>query len=512
MTSKHRSSQSTPTLSELCRRVPEALIPLVPSTAPDLPLTAVHISELLDPTPYLDGGELLLTTGLTLPRRPDACRRYVDRLVTAGLSGMALGLGPVHHHPPTALERACASAGLPLLVVPDAVPFLAVTRGFWEAVGEEHERLLYAALDADRRIVAAATSTDPVPAVVRALAEAVQGWAVLVDVRGEPRQAWPPERVSDASRLAPEIERLRTAGARSAATFPLDDLDVVVHPVLADSDVVGYLAIVSSPPRRRTARRAVLVALALLGSEAVRRRHTESVDAVRRAAVAHLIDARQQRAGRLLAGALGVEFPSTKVRVVVALGGDGRGAGEVLAALVGALERHRPEYAGRWLGASDAESCWLLLPGGLPVPDASSLVAEMVAVSPESAAPARVVVGPIGDLADAPTVRVHLADRLAQASGRAAPGGPLDAVTDPPGWARALVEPLARHPRGDVVGAVAAYLRHRGHWEAASRDLGLHRNTLRARIARAESLLGGCLDDPDLASRVWLALRATGLA
>lgn len=192
MTIQEQHSTATPTLRELCGRVPDALVPLVPRPAPDLPLTAVHISELIDPTPYLDGGELLLTTGLTLPRRPDACRRYVDRLVAAGLSGMALGLGPVHQHPPTALERACAAAGLPLLVVPDAVPFLAVTRGFWEAVGEEHERLLYAALDADRRIVAAATSTDPVPAVVRALAEAVHGWAVLLDVRGSPLQSWPP--------------------------------------------------------------------------------------------------------------------------------------------------------------------------------------------------------------------------------------------------------------------------------------------------------------------------------
>lgn len=74
------------------------------------------------------------------------------------------------------------------------------------------------------------------------------------------------------------------------------------------------------------------------------------------------------------------------------------------------------------------------------------------------------------------------------------------------------MEPLARHSRGDIVGAVAAYLRHRGHWEAASRDLDVHRNTLRARIARAEALLGASLEDPDLASRLWLALRATGLA
>ncbi|MDQ6822701.1 MAG: PucR family transcriptional regulator ligand-binding domain-containing protein, partial [Actinomycetota bacterium] len=32
----------------------------------DLPVRWVHISELADPTPWLSGGELLLTTGLQL--------------------------------------------------------------------------------------------------------------------------------------------------------------------------------------------------------------------------------------------------------------------------------------------------------------------------------------------------------------------------------------------------------------------------------------------------------------
>lgn len=411
----------------------------------------------------------MLTTGLTLPRRDDGCRRYVDRLVDAGLAGIALGLGPVHHRAPAALERACRSAGLPLLVVPDEVPFLAVTRGFWEAVGEEHKRLLYAALDADRRIVAAATSTDPVPAVVRALAEAVHGWAVLVDVHGAALQSWPPERAADAARLAPEIDRLRTAGARSAATFPLDDLDVVVHPVLADDAVVGYLAIVSSPPRRPTARRAVLVALALLGSEAVRRRQAQSVDAVRRAAVAHLVDAGPACGPDACSPARSASSSPTKVRVVVALGADGRGD-----------PRSSPPSSTRWRQAAARARQPLgrghraggrvdgVVPGALPPPDGPSLAADMVGLGAESSRRSRVWFGPVGDIADVPTVRAHLAARLADASSPSTPGWLPAAAVDPPGWARALLEPLSRRRRrADLVGAVAAYLRHRGHWEAA---------------------------------------------
>ena len=49
----------------------------------------VHISELDDPTPWLSGGELLLTTGLQLG--DDAQQRaYVGRLSEHGLSGLGL--------------------------------------------------------------------------------------------------------------------------------------------------------------------------------------------------------------------------------------------------------------------------------------------------------------------------------------------------------------------------------------------------------------------------------------
>lgn len=59
---------------------------------------------------------------------------------------------------------------------------------------------------------------------------------------------------------------------------------------------------------------------------------------------------------------------------------------------------------------------------------------------------------------------------------------------------------------------VTAYLRHHGHWERAAGELGVHRNTLRHRIDTATRVLGKDLDDPDVASRLWLALRERGLA
>jgi len=72
--------------------------------------------------------------------------------------------------------------------------------------------------------------------------------------------------------------------------------------------------------------------------------------------------------------------------------------------------------------------------------------------------------------------------------------------------------PILDYTRADLVRSVVAYLRHRGHWEDAARDLGIHRNTLRHRIGTARRVLDADLDDPDVASRLWLALRAAGLA
>ena len=490
------------TLAGLCRQLPAALVPFGTEVVPETPISAVHINELRDPRPYLEGRELLLTTGLTLPRRGQAVREYVERLVAADAAGLALGLGPVYASIPPALARACKECGLPLFTVPDAVPFLVVTRGFWEALGQERERPLHEALDAHRRLVAAVASPNPVQAVLRVLAEAARGWAVLTDAAGTAQAVWPPERAADAGLLSAEVTRLRAAGARSSATFPLAGQDAVLHPVLTADAVVGYLATVSSEPFRSITRNVVLTALALLGLDAVHRRQREEVDGVRRAAVAHLLDVRQPAPARQVAEALGVEFPPSRVRVVVAVGRPGP---RVLAALTAAL----PAHARRWIGAAGQDGAWLVLHPALAAPDLDVLDETLVAACPD----ARVAVGPVVDLGDIHAARTRLDAQLRdRVAGTALSWAGAGAPGPEPGWAIDLLEPISGYPRADLIGAVREYLRHRGHWESAARALDIHRNTVRHRIARAEALLGLDLTDPDAAARVWLALRACGRA
>jgi purine catabolism regulator len=71
-------------------------------------------------------------------------------------------------------------------------------------------------------------------------------------------------------------------------------------------------------------------------------------------------------------------------------------------------------------------------------------------------------------------------------------------------------ERLAGYTRAPLVETTRSYLRHRGSWEAAARELGVHRNTIRNRIRIVEKELGIDLDDPDLSAELWIALRSRG--
>ena len=112
----------------------------------DRPVRWVHISELDDPTPWLSGGELLLTTGMNLADAGSQ-RAFVERLAGHDLAGLGLGVGFAHAEAPEALREAASELGFPLFEIPYDVPFIALTEKAFS--DEECEWLLRDFLSAD---------------------------------------------------------------------------------------------------------------------------------------------------------------------------------------------------------------------------------------------------------------------------------------------------------------------------------------------------------------------------
>jgi purine catabolism regulator len=101
----------------------------------------VHSTELADPTPWLKGGELLLTTGLQLSG-PKLQREFVERLADHEIAGLGFGTGFAHRRIPAALLAAAQKRSFPLFEVPYELPFIAITeRAFAQLLDERYELL-----------------------------------------------------------------------------------------------------------------------------------------------------------------------------------------------------------------------------------------------------------------------------------------------------------------------------------------------------------------------------------
>jgi len=101
----------------------------------------VHSTELLDPTPWLSGGELLLTTGIQLTG-PKSQRELIARLAEHEIAGLGFGTGFTHRKLPAALATEARKREFPLFEVPYELPFIAITeRVFAQLVDERYEML-----------------------------------------------------------------------------------------------------------------------------------------------------------------------------------------------------------------------------------------------------------------------------------------------------------------------------------------------------------------------------------
>jgi purine catabolism regulator len=468
------------TLARLVEAAKRDLAPYWPIPLPRIELTGVHVSELEDPTMFLYGGELLLTVGLQLTgldgdARQEATKNYVQRLVEGGVAALGLGLGSGHAMVPNELRAACMEAGLPLLTIPRESPFLAVSRAYWELVRQGGEAELTALLGLQVALTRAAAQDDAEPEIVRELSRALGTWvAYLPEGDGAPSSAangaeLPPGLLAELTR---ESAILRNARRGATGNIQLASGVASLYPVSDGPAASGYLALGRNGQLAAAERHLFLTASTLLAARAAGQR---SAAAERRRAegmLAALVLEGHDDAARLLAKQMNSDPLPETAFVAVLPDSEQLATQHALSGLV--LERSGVVFV-----LQSASSPSPTLPKrvrgawGGPMPirrlhEIGSQVAEVAASAPA------------GQL-----IRV---------------GHGLDLPADE--W----VDELASHT-GPLLETVRSYLAHRGHWEAAGRELGVHRNSVRYRIAQAKELLQVDLDDPDVAAQLWLALR-----
>src|SRR3954466_3351655 len=232
--------------------------------AAEAPARWVHISELGDPTPWLSGGELLLTTGMGLGDAASQ-RAYVDRLAEHGLAGLGFGLGFDHDAVPEPLLEAARARGFPFFCVPYELPFIAVTeRAFTQLVNEQYAvlRRAIAGLERLQRIVLSERGLD---VIAGTLSRLIGGAALVFDGRGEPlarrtfRRELEPAALTALTGELHERGRHRARRARARARTGAGRAFAPHHPDVAGRALA--LPVADAPEARRPLPQAWLVAV-----------------------------------------------------------------------------------------------------------------------------------------------------------------------------------------------------------------------------------------------------------
>ncbi|MFC8875140.1 PucR family transcriptional regulator [Streptomyces ardesiacus] len=518
----------------------------------DVPVRWAHVSELADPVPYMEGGELLLITALKLDAEdPEAMRRYVKRLVGAGVVGLGFAVGVNYDDIPGALVEAAREEGLPLLEVPRRTPFLAISKAVSAAIAADQYRAVTAGFAAQRELTRRTLADGP-EGLLAALAAQVDGWAALYDASGAVVASAPEWAGRRAARLTGDVQRLRERPAPASSVVagagspdhPENADRVELHTLGTSRRPRSALAVGTAAALGTAERYAVHSAIALLTLTTERSRSLHEAGLRIDAAVLRMLLAGEPDHARTVAGDLYGGLLDAPFRIVVAesaararastaarAGDPGGDTGDALGTLTEVVESAAAHAGEAVLVVPEGERLVMLATDrGAAVAACAEYASALEAARPASDSLAggdeeSLVVGlsaPSGPIAaSAAYKQAEQALSVARRRGRVcvehehlAAGSLVPLLADDAvrAFADGLLRALRDHDatgRGDLVASLRAWLSRHGQWDAAAADLGVHRHTLRYRMRRVEEILGRSLDDPDVRMELWLALKAT---
>jgi purine catabolism regulator len=441
----------------------------------------LHVSELSDPTPWLEGGELLLTTGLGVGDLASTQRAYLKRLAEHRLAGLAFGLGFGFAEVPPAVVEQADRLGFPVLSVPYDVPFIAITKAaFTHLANEELDRVTQA-LEVHERLAHAVLDGRGVPTLLAILCDRLGCSLALVDesgrVVGERHQG---RRLAfDAGLELPVVAPGEKAVLRAAReTGPFTDYDrLVLHH--------GQTALAFELSRRR----AVSAAELRLAGDLLEDLEHDRLD--------------EREIGRRIA-AFGLD-PGRSYAALVAMPENGSTGERVRAAVARELDTRGVRY----LSTTRIDRAAFLLEAA---DEATALELARAIVAAE--ADARIGVG-------RPAAGRALGRSLLEARAALDAGsGPVSSYQDLGslelllGLPDAALEAFVARVLGPAAGSaplvesLRALLDSGCRWSEAAGRLGVHRHTLRYRMERLREQTGRHPDSPAQRMELWLAVKA----
>ena len=501
--------------------------------APRAALTWVVATELLQPASYLEGGELVLTTGLVMAdAEAGTWREYVASLVEAGVAALGLGTGIAFDTVPEDLREACRIGRLNLLEVPLEVSFASISREVGamlqtaepeigaEGAGDEETLVL--------QQLTRAAAKDNQSAIMRALASILRGEVSLRDATGRTVVGpFGPAATGIDDEVAECIDRIRPGGMRGAGAVGLgDDMRLVVRPVGITGEPESYLVTVQRETLTRAQTLGVDLAWSFLNLIAESSKaFTGWLLRLVGAAAEHLL-AGEVAQGLALADQVQelvlTRLPSPERRSVSAAGGGHQwrvicleGGSAAVAGLSTVLARLLVERRGAAVGE---RLLWRTDRGGdrltiLGEAERVPALLEDGRVAPWTRRMRIGVSGPTGitDLQRGAQQALSVctgARQLGQAVRWEASG--LPSVTDlldedrARAFARARLGGVIDQP--ELLELLEVYLSEAGAVQRIAERLGVHRNSVPARLVRLRRALGVDVEDAEQRANLWFAL------
>lgn len=466
----------------------------------------VHSSDLADPTPFLSEGLVLLTTGTQFPDSDDAAayREYVHRLAARGVVGLGFGTEVVRAGIPPALVDACRDERMPLFEVPYRTPFIAVARANAEAIAAQAYARRSWALAAQRAIALAALRPDGLGATVAELARQLDTWVGMYDAAGELVREHPADGLDAATAddLRGEVTGVLNRGARAGSSLRIGETPFSLQTLGRGGHLRGVIAIAAGDLDQE-GRGVVTAVIAMAGLALEQQQGLSRARGALRAGLVQTLLADDPGLARRIARELWGPLPPAPVEVAVT-----DAAASRIDAITELLELRVDEKRGSLFFGRGDDGLVLVVPAGErgPVDEVAERFGLRIGVS-----------DPAGyDAFAAATAQARVArDRGGDgvtAFRDVARAGVLSALSDEArALARAELAPLGDHDSAEgthLVETLRAWLDNDCSHEASARALGVHRHTVRTRLALIERVLGADLSSFATRAELWAALRA----